>query len=150
MDDGKVNVLSQEMLAELNEALGRAEADAAIVALAGRAGVFSAGFDLKVLRAGGPDARTMLKAGFELAERMLSFPMPVVIASGRGRSGLSRPGCGGRRVRPGTSHGASWHRAVGHDGPRRDQAAGQEAGAYGHSRGYSARDRFLCRVTAFR
>ena len=38
MDDGKVNVLSQEMLAELNEALGRAEADAAIVALAGRPG----------------------------------------------------------------------------------------------------------------
>jgi len=80
MDDGKVNVLSQEMLAELNEALSRAEADAAIVALAGRAGVFSAGFDLKVLRAGGPSARTMLRAGFELAERMLSFPMPVVIA----------------------------------------------------------------------
>src|SRR6185312_6230463 len=47
---------------------------------AGRAGVFSAGFDLKVLRAGGPNARTMLRAGFELAERMLSFPMPVVIA----------------------------------------------------------------------
>lgn len=80
MDDGKVNVLSQEMLAELNEALGRAEADAAVVALTGRAGVFSAGFDLKVLRAGGPNARTMLRAGFELAERMLSFPMPVVIA----------------------------------------------------------------------
>jgi enoyl-CoA hydratase len=80
MDDGKVNVLSQEMLAELNEALNRAEADAAIVALAGRAGVFSAGFDLKVLRAGVPNTRTMLRAGFELAERMLSFPMPVVIA----------------------------------------------------------------------
>ena len=68
MDDGRVNVLSQEMLAELNEALGRAEADAAIVALAGRAGVFSAGFDLKVLRVGGSNARTMLRAGFELAE----------------------------------------------------------------------------------
>ena len=80
MDDGKVNVLSQEMLAGLNDALSRAEADAAIVALAGRPGVFSAGFDLKVLRAGGPSARAMLRAGFELAERILSFPMPVVIA----------------------------------------------------------------------
>lgn len=80
MDDGKVNALSQEMLAELNDALSKAEASAAIVALAGRAGVFSAGFDLKVLRAGGPSARTMLKAGFELSERILSFPMPVVIA----------------------------------------------------------------------
>ena len=48
-------------LGELNEALGRAEADAAIVVMAGRAGVFSAGFDLKVLRAGGPNARTMLR-----------------------------------------------------------------------------------------
>ena len=80
MDDGKVNVLSHEMLAELNDALSRAEADAAIVALAGRPGVFSAGFDLKVLRAGGPSARAMLRAGFELAERILSFPMPVVIS----------------------------------------------------------------------
>src|ERR1051325_995993 len=80
MDDGTVNVLSHEMLAELNEALSRAEADAAIVALAGRTGVFSAGFDLKVLRAGGPGARAMLSAGFELAERILSFPTPVVIA----------------------------------------------------------------------
>jgi enoyl-CoA hydratase len=80
MDDGRVNVLSQEMLAELNDALSRAEANAAIVALAGRAGVFSAGFDLKVLHAGGPSARTMLRTGFELAERILSFPMPVVIA----------------------------------------------------------------------
>ena len=80
MDDGKVNALSQEMLAELNDALSRAEAHKAIVVLAGRAGVFSAGFDLKVLRAGGPSARNMLKTGFELAERILSFPMPVVIA----------------------------------------------------------------------
>ena len=80
MDDGKVNVLSQDMLTELNDALTRAEADAAVVALAGRAGVFSAGFDLKVLRAGGPGAQAMLRAGFELAERILSFPMPVVIS----------------------------------------------------------------------
>ena len=80
MDDGKVNVLSQEMLAELNDALSRAEANAAIVMLAGRVGVFSAGFDLKVLSAGGPSARTMLRAGFDLAERILSFPMPVLIA----------------------------------------------------------------------
>ena len=39
MDDGKVNVLSQEMLAELNEALSRAEADAAIAGWPGGQGV---------------------------------------------------------------------------------------------------------------
>jgi enoyl-CoA hydratase len=80
MDDGKMNVLSPRMLAELNAALDRATADRAVVVLSGRAGVFSAGFDLKVLTAGGNDALDMLRAGFELAERLLSFPTPVVIA----------------------------------------------------------------------
>jgi enoyl-CoA hydratase len=80
MDDGKVNVLSVAMLAEINQALDRAEADHAVVVLTGRAGVFSAGFDLAVLRAGGDDAATMLRSGFDLAERLLSFPTPVVIA----------------------------------------------------------------------
>jgi enoyl-CoA hydratase len=80
MDDGKVNVLSSRMLAELNEALGQAEADKAIVVLAGRPGVFSAGFDLPVLRTGGAAAAAMLRAGFDLAERVLAFPTPVLIA----------------------------------------------------------------------
>jgi enoyl-CoA hydratase len=80
MDDGKVNVLSPRMFAELNAALDRAEADGAVVALSGREGKFSAGFDLEVLRGGGDDALTMLRSGFELSERLLSFPTPVVIA----------------------------------------------------------------------
>ncbi len=82
LDDGKVNVLSPRMLSDINGALDRAEADDAIVVLAGRAGVFSAGFDLKILRAGGDEALAMLRAGFELAARVLSFPKPVVIACG--------------------------------------------------------------------
>jgi enoyl-CoA hydratase len=80
IDDGKVNVLSLAALAELNAALSRAEQDDAVVILAGRDGVFSAGFDLPVLRDGGPDALAMLRAGFELAARLLAFPRPVVIA----------------------------------------------------------------------
>jgi enoyl-CoA hydratase len=80
MDDGKVNALSPRLLAELTAAVDRAEADRAAVVLAGRPGVFSAGFDLRVLRAGGPDATAMGLAGFELAERLLSFPAPVVAA----------------------------------------------------------------------
>ncbi len=80
MDDGKANVLSPAMLAELGVALDRAEADRAVVVLTGRAGMFSAGFDLAVLRAGGPDAPAMVRSGFELSERILSFPMPVVMA----------------------------------------------------------------------
>jgi enoyl-CoA hydratase len=80
MDDGKVNALSLPMLMELNGALDRATEDRAVVVLTGREGVFSAGFDLAVLRAGGSEAVAMLRAGFELAERILSFPTPVLIA----------------------------------------------------------------------
>jgi enoyl-CoA hydratase len=80
MDDGKVNALSLEMLDELNAALDRAQRDRAIVVLTGREGVFSAGFDLAVLRDGGPPAAAMLQAGFDLAQRLLSFPTPVVMA----------------------------------------------------------------------
>jgi enoyl-CoA hydratase len=80
IDDGKVNALSVAVLAELNAALDQAERDDAVVILAGRDGVFSAGFDLPVLRGRGPDALAMLRAGFELAARLLAFPRPVVIA----------------------------------------------------------------------
>ena len=80
MDDGKVNALSLDMLGEINAALDRAVADGAVVVLTGRDGILSAGFDLKVLGAGGPDAVAMLRAGFELSERLLSFPTPVVVA----------------------------------------------------------------------
>jgi len=80
MDDGKVNLLSPPMLSELNRALDQAAADRAVVLLTGRQGVFSAGFYLGVLTSGGRAAREMLLAGFELGERILSFPAPVVIA----------------------------------------------------------------------
>ena len=80
MDDGKVNALSSSMFEELNEALDRAEADHAVVVLCGRTGTFSAGFDLTVLREDGPGALAMLQSGFRLAERMLAFPTPIVVA----------------------------------------------------------------------
>jgi enoyl-CoA hydratase len=80
MDDGKVNAMSIPMLSALNAALDRAIADRAVVVLTGRPGLFSAGFDLKTLAAGGPDAQKMVTTGFALAYRMLSFPTPVVVA----------------------------------------------------------------------
>lgn len=81
MDDGKVNALSPTMLADLGEALDHAENDdAGAVVLAGRPGRFSGGFDLGVLRAGGHEAEAMVRSGFQLAERLLAFPRPVVVA----------------------------------------------------------------------
>jgi enoyl-CoA hydratase len=80
MDDGKVNVLSPTMLSELGAAFDQAHSDGAVVVVAGRPDMFSAGFDLNVLRGGGPEALGMLRSGFELAARTLEFPLPVVVA----------------------------------------------------------------------
>jgi enoyl-CoA hydratase len=82
MDDGKRNALSAQMLAELNAAFDRAGAEKVPVILTGRPETLSAGFDLKVMMAGGPDAAKMVLAGFELGERLLGFPTPVVVACG--------------------------------------------------------------------
>ena len=81
MDDGKANALSPAMFAELNAAFDRAEADdVGAVVLAGRPGRFSGGFDLSVLSGPQEEALGMLRAGFELSHRLLSFPKPVVMA----------------------------------------------------------------------
>jgi enoyl-CoA hydratase/carnithine racemase len=80
MDDGKMNVLSIDTFAQLNDAFDRAKSDRAVVVLTGREGAFSAGFDMRILAAGGPEAHRMVRMGFELAERILAFPAPVVVA----------------------------------------------------------------------
>jgi len=77
MDDGKANALSATMLAELSSAFDRAEADGAVVLLTGRERTFSGGFDLRTPPDGWP---AMVAAGARLAERILSFPQPVVAA----------------------------------------------------------------------
>ena len=82
MDDGKVNALGPAMLTEINTALDSAEADGAgAVVIAGNERVFSGGFYLKVFRSGDVTASIdMLKGGFELSHRLLSFRKPVVAA----------------------------------------------------------------------
>lgn len=80
MDDGKVNALSEAMLGEIDAALERARSDQLPVVLAGRPGLFCGGFDLKVMQQGRDAAVAMLRAGFGLSAKMLSFPLPVVVA----------------------------------------------------------------------
>ena len=80
MDDGKVNVFSIPMLRSLHAAFDRAESDGAVVVLSGREGHFSAGFDLKAFAAGRDQTVEILTLGARLAERILSFPTPVVVA----------------------------------------------------------------------
>jgi enoyl-CoA hydratase len=107
MDDGKANALSLAMLSAVNEALDRALKDDAITVLTGRPGIFSGGFDLKVLSAGGPDAGLMLEEGFLLALRLLEHPFPVVIA------------CSGHAVAMGSFLLLSGDYRIGVEGPYR-------------------------------
>jgi enoyl-CoA hydratase/carnithine racemase len=82
MDDGKVNALGPGMQQALNEALDNADRDdVGAVVISGNDRVFSGGFDLKILTGGEVQpAIDMLKGGFELAHRLLSYPKPVVMA----------------------------------------------------------------------
>src|ERR1700744_4641094 len=82
MDDGKVNALGPTMQQALNEAIDQADADnVGALAITGNDRVFSGGFDLKILTAGEVQpAIDMLRGGFELSYRLLSYPKPVVMA----------------------------------------------------------------------
>lgn len=80
VDDGKANAITIPLIDEIRAALDQAEADGAVVLLAGRTGRFSGGFDLPTLTAFTYESADLLKAGFDLSHRLLSFPRPVVIA----------------------------------------------------------------------
>lgn len=80
LDDGKRNALSPAMFDAIYAALARAEREATAVVLSGREGIFSAGFDLKVMKAGGLPTIRMLRAGYLLTARLMEFPRPVVTA----------------------------------------------------------------------
>lgn len=83
IDDGKVNAFGIPMLERLHAALDQAQADAAVVVLTGREGIFSAGFDLDVFGSGDVErVIEMLRLGARFAERLLTFPTPVVVACG--------------------------------------------------------------------
>lgn len=79
-DDGKANALGFGAIKALNAALDRAQADEVkAVAIIGRPGKFSAGFDLKVMTSGAENARSLLEAGAELGLRIFMFSRPVVL-----------------------------------------------------------------------
>lgn len=80
MDDGKANALSEAMVAELGDALTRAEKEAGAVVLAGRPDRFCAGFDLKVMMSSPDAAQKLLRAGAQLLMRLYGSPLPVVAA----------------------------------------------------------------------
>lgn len=82
MDDGKVNALGPAMQQALSDAIDNADRDGAgALVITGNARVFSGGFDLKILTSGETQpAIDMLRGGFDLSHRLLSYPKPVVMA----------------------------------------------------------------------
>jgi enoyl-CoA hydratase len=108
IDDGKVNALSIPMLRAIHAAFDRAERDGAVTVLTGRESYFSAGFDLKVFAAGEVDQVVeMLTLGATLAERILAFPTPVLVA------------CNGHAVAAGSFLLLAADLRIGADGPFR-------------------------------
>tara|TARA_Y100001936_G_scaffold251905_1_gene309582 strand:- start:8344 stop:9024 length:681 start_codon:yes stop_codon:yes gene_type:complete len=80
MDDGKVNVFSPDMIQNFNDILDQVPTDKGAMLIVGREGMFSAGFDLKVMMSSPENAAAMVKSGFELLMRVFTFPRPVVAA----------------------------------------------------------------------
>ena len=80
INNGKANAISHEVIAGLNESLDAAEKENKVVILTGKSGIFSAGFDLKVMTASPESAKELVTKGSKLSLRMLSFPQPIIVA----------------------------------------------------------------------
>lgn len=107
IDDGKANAITHDIIKSLHAALDQAEKDDSIgaVAIIGRPGKFSAGFDLSVMQSSMENARDLLKAGGELGLRIYLFPKPVVL------------GCTGHALAMGAILLLAADARVGADGP---------------------------------
>ncbi len=79
LDDGKVNVISHRLIELLHEALDRAVEETTAVAILGREGKLSAGFDLTEMTAGPSHAAALVGAGGRLLMRIYGHPQPVVL-----------------------------------------------------------------------
>ncbi|WP_296254774.1 MULTISPECIES: crotonase/enoyl-CoA hydratase family protein [unclassified Pseudomonas] len=82
LSNGKVNAISNEVVAAFNAALDQAEKDRAVVIITGQPGILSGGYDLKIMTSSPQAALDLVEAGSTLARRMLSHPFPIVIACG--------------------------------------------------------------------
>jgi enoyl-CoA hydratase len=82
LDDGKVNAMSERMNHAFVEALDRVEGDDQVRALviSGRPGQLCAGFDLDTLMVGGKQRDRLIRDGWTLLGRLLTLPLPVVVA----------------------------------------------------------------------
>ena len=82
LDNGKPNAISTALSTELLAALEAAEKDTNAVIITGRAGMFSAGFDLGTMGEGPEAAAEMVAKGGLLALAIHEHPKPIVAAVG--------------------------------------------------------------------
>ncbi len=80
IDDGKANAVGHSFINDLLQALDRAEEEASAVLIAGRPGLFSAGFDLKELQKGPSESQALVGRGGQLLLRVFEHPQPVIVA----------------------------------------------------------------------
>ena len=78
--NGKANAINHKVIEGLTRGLDTAEEENKVVILTGQNGIFSAGFDLKVMTKSPESAKELVTKGSELSLRMLSFPQPIIIA----------------------------------------------------------------------
>ena len=78
--NGKANAISHEVIEGLNSSLDKALKEDKVVVLTGQPGMFSAGFDLKIMTKSPESAKELVTKGSKLSLRMLSFPKPIIIA----------------------------------------------------------------------
>lgn len=81
IDDGKANAVSHVFIDAVNAGLDRAAQEARAAVIVGRPKRFSAGFDLAVVRDGGPKAaRGLVAAGAKMLMKMYVHPQPLLIS----------------------------------------------------------------------
>lgn len=80
LDDGKANALTQSCIDEALQCIDRAENEAKVLCISGRAGRFCAGFDLKVMNKSPQDAVNLLAHGKDLFLRLYMCKLPVIMA----------------------------------------------------------------------
>ncbi len=78
--NGKANAISPAVIDGLNLSLDKAEQENKVVVLTGQKGIFSGGFDLKVMTKSPDSAKELVTSGSKLSLRMLSFAKPIIIA----------------------------------------------------------------------
>ena len=105
MDDGKVNAFSPAMIESLSARFERARSEARAVALFGRPGKFSAGFDLRIMMSGPSAARDLVTQGAGVLLTLYEYPHPVVV------------GCTGHAMAAGLLLTATADRRIGARGP---------------------------------